>query len=1148
MRRILVRAPRFLALVALLSAAWPAPAWAQSFQSVLRGSVHDADGVVAAATVRLIEETTSLASTATSNTTGEYAFTHVVPGTYTIRAEANGYKTFERSGIRVGTQTFLRIDVPLEVGSISETVVVHADAPLVDTSTASVGTLLTRATLEMLPSAGRNIFYTASMTPTVVPTGDSRFVRQQDQSNSSLISLGGGPRRNNSYVVDGVPIVDILNRATFIPSFQAIEEMRVQLATYDAEAGRTSGGVFNTIGRSGTNVWHGTGILQNRPDWGQAQPFFAAKNNLQRDSDTYYHLYGGGIGGPIVRNRTFFWASTEGYRSLTTRSTVMVLPTEAQRRGDFSQSGLTIYDPLTTRPDPSRPGQFIRDPFPANRIPAHRLNPVSLAMLQYLPLPASGNSLPATAELVDAADQITGKVTHRWSDRLTSTGMYAWYGSQEPDPRFFRDGAFDNAADPGGGAFVRRAHLVALNHTWTHSNRTVVQARYGFNQLLDDNRPSSFDPGSLGFDPAFLAIAPQQKFPNIGVSGYSTGFGFLGDRFQSTATYYAHDVNVTASTLRGRQTLKFGGEYRRTGVRFVNPGGMGSYSFDRGFTLGPDPNQPGAATGDGFASFLLGYPSSGGVSVSTPLDISLDYYAGYVQDDMRVSSTLTLNLGLRYEFERGLSERGDRITTGWAFDTPFPHQVGGMRPDGVPLTLTGGLRYAGVDGAPNTQGDANPWQIAPRIGAAYALNERTVFRAGYGLFWAPVQGITADEFGSATLGYNQSTNYVPAGPSPFVPCTTCSLTNPFPSGIPQPTGNALGALTNVGGTVWFVDPNAGMAHFHRYSAGVQRELPGRMALDVGYVGLLGRGLVGGLSGGGPLNINQLDRRYFALGTTLQEPVVNPFYGTPLAVGILANPTIARGQLLRPYPQFDTVYTIRSNVSRSRYDALIVSTERRLADGWSAQANYTWSRQQDSQYGESNFFAGGSGVLDNHNPDAEYGLSVVDTPHRLNVSGSVALPFGLMVSAAISYQSGFPVTIQQSPNNSNLFGSGQRPNVVEGVNPVLTDNPEDHYDTVCGCIRWLNPAAWSQAAPFTFGNAPRTDGRARTPVRRNWDVAIQKSMRIGAASVTARAEVINVFNFADFRGPDISFGSSTFGQIRDAAGFPRMLQLSAGVKW
>lgn len=338
-----------------------------------------------------------------------------------------------------------------------------------------------------------------------------------------------------------------------------------------------------------------------------------------------------------------------------------------------------------------------------------------------------------------------------------------------------------------------------------------------------------------------------------------------------------------------------------------------------------------------------------------------------------------------------------------------------------------------------------------------------------------------------------------------------------------------------------------MAHFHRYSIDLQREMPHGMTVGIGYLGARGENLAGGVSGG-PLNVNQLDPRYAGLGTALQEAVANPFFGTPLGAGILSGPTVLRGQLLRPYPQFDTVYKTRSSLARSRYHALIVDGERRLGGGWALRANYTWSRLNDSQYAESNFFAGGSGAIDNYDVEREFGLSVLDTPHRLNIAGTLELPFGVTISAVGSYQSGFPVSVVQSPNNSNLFGSSQRPTVVPGVEPRLTSDPEDSYDPTCGCIRWLNPAAWAQAAPFTFGKAPRTDGRVRTPVRRNWDAAIEKAQRIGARTMSLRAELINVFNFADLRGPSIAFGDASFGQIREAAGFPRMVQVLARVAW
>ncbi len=1135
-----MRIPR-LAICLLVFASASTDVAAQTFHASLRGRVVDPSGAPVPAAVELSNELTSHVRTTTPNQSGEYAFPNVPPGVYLLRAAASGFKTYERRELRVDAQSFLTLDIRLEIGAVVEIVRVNAPASVSESSSASVGMLIDRGMLEALPSAGRNIFISGTLAPTVLATGNAQFVRQQDQSNSSLISMAGGPRRNNTYVVDGVPIADILNRATFIPNFHSVEEMRVQLSPYDAEIGRTSGGVFNVAARSGTNQWRGTAMYQNRPDWGIGRLFFAEKNNIP-NPDTYYHLYGGGVGGPIRRGRTFFWASTEGYRSSSAANTVLVFPTEAERRGDFSGSGVTIYDPLTTRPDPARPGQFVRDPFPNNQIPTERINPVSRALLSYVPMPTSGKVRPAVASVVDRADQIAGKVTHRWSDAVTSSGLYAWYESMEPNAAFYGGGGFfENPADPGGGAFVRDASLLAINTVWTVGPHTVASAKFGSNALTDDNRPAEFDPSPLGFDPRYLAAVPLKKFPNIGVTDYGQGGSFLGDRPQDKATYYSRSASGSATTLVGRHTFKAGGDYRTIGARFRNIGGMGGFTFTRGFTFGPNPNASGPSTGDAFASFLLGAPDSGTISLSSPIDVFLHYWSGYVQDSVRVSPRLTVDAGLRYDYEQGLREREDRFITAWAYGEPFPIQPGGVRPDGSPLVLTGGVRYAGQDGAPRHQGDPNPWQFAPRLGASFAASDRMVIRGGYGLFWAPSQGISADEGATATTGFNVSTSYIPTTVSPFVPCAGCSIVNPFPAGLDQPTGGRAGRLTGVGGSVGFVDPASQLGYLHRYSADLQHELRSNLIVGVGYIGALGRNLSSGIGGWG-LNINQLDPKYAVLGTALQEPVPNPFLNTPVAVGFLASPTLARGQLLRPYPQFDSVTVRRPNLASSRYDALVFTMNRRLSAGWAAQVNYTWSHATDNQYSESNFFAGGSGLLNNYDAGSEYSLSVVDTPHRLNAGATFELPWGLRASAAGYVQGGFPLTLHQSPNNSNLIGSGQRPNVVAGVDPRAGGDGD--YDAACGCIRWLNPAAWSQAAPFTFGDAPRADGRVRTAARRNVDLALDKSHRLGPQTMTVRAEVINLFNYADLRGPSIAFGDTSFGQIREAAGFPRMLQVSA----
>jgi hypothetical protein len=1097
--------------------------------------VVDADGVVPDAAVDLIDRGTGIRRSTTSNDSGEYFFAGVAPGEYSIRAEHAGYRTAEFTLV-LGTNSAVTSDVTLVPGTFEAQVAVEAHAD--DTRHGVLGTAFDRARLIAQPTAGRNIFIMGALAPTVLPTGNAVFVRQQDQSNASLVSMAGSARRVNTYVIDGVPIVDIQNRATIIPGMESVEEMRVQLSPYETDVGRTSGGVFNVSARAGANRWSGSSVYQNRPEATQAQLFFAEKANLPR-VDTSYHLFAGSLGGPIARNRSFFFVSGEGYRTESLRNTVLNLPTAAERRGDFSASGITIFDPLTTRADPSAPGRFTRDPFPNNRIPASRLNPVALAMLTHLPQSSSGKSMPVNTSVLDEARQLTAKLTHHWNSRSSTSAMYAWYRSAEPDARFFGGDLFSNGADPGDGALVRRVNFLALNHSWTLSDRSLLQLRYGLNHFLDDNRGADFDPATLGFDSHFIDSVPFKKFPSVSVSDYGQGGTLLGDRDRQRGEFYGHHVSAVFTTLKGHHTIRGGAEYRHIGVDFRNLGGSGFFGFTRDFTSGPDPLTAARGTGDAMASFLLGNPAFGSISTSSPIDVFVRHGAGFVQDDYRLHPRLTVSAGLRYEFEDGLREAGNRIAVGWS-DGPFPVQVAGLR-------LTGGLIYAGVNGAPTWQGAGDRRHLSPRASAALSLTDRLMVRAGYGIFRAPQQGISASEIGTGTRGYNVTTNLVTTLENRFVPCAACSLTRPFPEGIAQPSGNALGVMTGVGGGVEFVDPDSTPGYYHRYSIELQRQLPRRWMVSAAYAGAIGRNLAVGGSSGSFIDVNQLDPTHLSMGTALTQPVANPFFGTPLAVGMLAGAQIPASQLLRPYPQFAAVYALRSSLARSRYDALIVGAARRL-DRWSLAANYTFSRQRDNQFGESNFFSEGSAIRNYYDVESEYGLSVLDTPHRLNLAGTIDLAFGFAASMAATLQSGFPIAVSQAAQNSGLLSGSQRPNVIPNVSPVLADDPVDAFDPGCACIRWLNPAAWLEAPAFTLGNAPRADGRARTPGRTLVDVAIDRSFRLPRGAVTLRAEIINVLNARDFRGPNPQWGSATFGEIRSDSGFPRLLQLRARYAW
>ena len=368
------------------------PAFAQSFQGGLRGAVHDPGGaVIPGVAVSLGNEATDVSRTTISNETGEFVFAAVAPGTYKLHVVMPGFKTFDRAGITIGTQQFLTLDVALEVGATSEEISVIADAPLIETSTASNSLSLPSVLLDALPSTGRNAYTQALTVPTVVSAGDPHFSRQQDQNGATAVSIGGGPVRGNNYLMDGVPISDLRNRTVIFLNIDAIAEVKVQVNTYDAEMGRTGGCVFNTTMKSGANDWHGEGHVQQRPSALSARDFFASA----RPESTYW-LYGGSLGGPIQKGKTFFWASTEGYRTGTPISLRMTVPTIEMKQGDFSAAGINIYDPLTTRANPSFNSsapesatnlRYLRDSFMGNKIPQNRMDPVGLALMKFYPDP-----------------------------------------------------------------------------------------------------------------------------------------------------------------------------------------------------------------------------------------------------------------------------------------------------------------------------------------------------------------------------------------------------------------------------------------------------------------------------------------------------------------------------------------------------------------------------------------------------------------------------------------------------------------------------------------------------------------------------------------------------------------------------------------
>jgi hypothetical protein len=1159
---------------------------AQTFTGGLRGAVRDANGVIPGVTVQLVNEATTIARDAVTNDEGEYNFAAVPPGTYTVKATLTGFKTYEQTGVRVGAQQFVTMDITLDVGQLQETITVTGQAPLIDTSNASTGAVIDSTQLSALPSGGRSAFLFAVTVPTVIASGDSQFNRQQDQTNASLLSLGGGTRRGNNYLVDGVPITDLRNRASANPSIEALEDVNVQIHTYDAEMGRTGGGVFNTAAKGGGNNFAGSAFYQARPRWGTSNNFFAKLAGTPLPQ-TYFHLGGGAFGGPIIRNRTFFWFSAEGYGSNTTRNGSIRFPTTLERNGDFSETRdgagnlVVIYDPLTG--DASGNG---RTPFPGNRIPTDRLNPTGLALARTYPNPlrnvSNGSAnFESTAQIEDRAMMYTGKGDHRFNDKVSLTGFYLYNKSDEPCANYWEPGLSGPTryADPGDYLLIRRVNVLALNNTWIPGNNTVLTLRYGMTKFIDDDTLSiDFDPSTLGFSSTFLDQIQVDKYPIVTATEYES----QGAIDPTPRNWYSTSANATLTRLAGRHTLKFGGDYRLIGIDTQSfSGSAGVFNFDKYYTSA-NPLQNGTTgaivSGNALASMLLGYPSGdpgnqSRIAISNPFNAFVHYFGGYMQDDWRLTPKTTVNLGLRVEHETGLMEENDSFTV--AFDRTL--NPGGALGNVVnPVTgqrIVGGLVYAGVNGANRYQGDPPAAKISPRLGFVHSFSPKTVVRAGYGIYWAPwnYQGVGSANYGN--IGFSQNT-FINQGQ--FRP--TVDVRNAFPGGVRQPTGNSLGALAGVGGQIEFIDQDKKAPWVQQYSIDINRELSGNMAIGFEYAGATGRDLGLGGSNDGILNINQVPTQFLSLGPALLENVANPFFGLPAGQGKnVTSPTIQRRELLRPFPQFNDILMRQSTLGKNQYHAAIVKFDKRLSNGWGARINYTWSRLMDNQFGETNFFAGSPGFVsavpaeaqDAYNLDAEYSLGLLDVPHKLTVSPIFQLPFGegrrwansgiaarilgdWTISSIISLESGFPLTYSTNTNTTQIFTRVQRPNLVSGVDPNTDGSRFDRIAppsgsacsaSECGSGIWLNSAAFTQPAQFTLGTMPRTTDDARTPHRNNWDFVAAKDVRlVGSMRGQIKIEVLNLTNTPKVRSPDTRVGRSTFGQIRTQGGFMRLTQV------
>ncbi len=1135
-------------------------ALAQEFRATLLGRISDTSGAaVVGAQVIVTNLATSAVNRTVTSDTGDYVIPALQPGRYKLEVEANGFKKAIRENLTLEVLARPTIDVALEPGALTEAITVTADTSRLETADASRGEVITGRTLVDLPLNGRNAFALAALVPGVnftVRGQASTFLRTTANVGISGASLSGAQPRFNEALLDGVPNTGSDGLIQFVPSVDATAEFKVQTNAFDAEFGRFAGGVINASIRSGTNDLHGTLFEFLRNSKLNARDPFAA--NIPQFG---YNLFGGSVGGPIYlprfgeggsavyrgQNRSFFFFNYEGSREGVPRAFVSTVPTALERQGDFSQTfvrlangtaaPVVIYDPATTR---AAGNAFVRDPFPGNRIPASRINPVAAKLINLYPLPnAAGDSITrANNYLLSFKDPVLDnglvvRLDHRFSERHQIFGRFS-----KRHFRVVRQGNFKNEVTEDYDDRV--APGFAFDDTLTLSPTLILNFRYGFSRFFQTGAAANFgtDPASFGFPAALSAQLPIRSIPQIAITGYTTLSG--ANKFVSSAED-SHSFRVGATKIAGAQTFRFGGEYR---LLRSNPGSFGSaaagaYSFNSTFTRGPNPQVASVTAGTALASFLLGLGASGSVDNNAATAEQGKYFGFYVQDDVRLSRKLTMNLGVRYEWEGDYTERYNRLNRGYDFTTASSlEQQAKANYAANPIAelpassfnVKGGLLFTGVNGQPRGLTNLDRNNVSPRIGVAFSLTPKTIIRGGYGLFYGATTLLS-----EARLGFSVSTPWVVSNDGSLTPANT--LSNPFPNGLLNPTGASLGLNTLVGQGISFTDPDRKAPFTHQYSLTIQRELPGGVLLDVAYAGTLGRDLsVNQQINAIPLQFVRAAQQTFATTgrNPLNDSVQNPFFGL-IAAGPLSARTVTRGQLLRPYPHFTGITALNRSIGRSHYDAFQLKASRRFAQGFSILVSYNLAKQLDQIR-----------FLNDVDTQLTKELSEFDIPQRLVVSSSYELPFGKgrrflgdangVVNKFVEgwqfnviYQanSGVPIDISGAESTGQ---SAEIPNDERSVN------------------RWFNTSVFRQRQTLELVGLARLPD-VRSAGRNNFDLSLFKTTSLTEKlRLQFRAESFNAFNRPEFSSPSGAFGTANFGRITSTNTFARQYQFGLKLLW
>ena len=1175
---------------------------AQEFRATISGHVYDASGAaVPSAKVEATNIATNQATSASTNTAGTYSIPFLSPGQYTLTVTAPGFKQYIRENVTLEVGRIVGIDVTLELGQVSESVNVTAEAALLETQTASrVGVVNTTQVAE-LPLNSRNPFMLGSMMSGVTFRGAAIWQRPFDNGAIAEWSVNGGRQSNNEFLMDGAPNNAQMgnNNIAYVPIVDAVQEFSVQQNSYDAQYGKTGGGVFNVVLKSGSNDFHVTGWEFARRKWLDANTFQNNSVGAQRPGHEL-DQYGFQLSGPVYIPKLlkkdgpvklFYLGSFENYHELWPQFLRNSYPEPEMRLGDFSNlrnpSGdpITIYNPFTTRFAAN--GDPIRDPFPGNRIPDSMISPVAKALMRYMPAPntstpgvrySTQNLLNPEYPAEDKFYNLILKFDWQFGD---NNRAFLRHASNDRTEDRCVNGICSGPGMDGQQPFQRINDAYVLDWVSTLSPTTILNIRGSHNRFIEKGfgrGNEAFDLSSLGLPQSLIGQLPGPTY--FGRWQFNGVYSNIG-RYQSINITNTYNLNGNLTKIAGSHTLKFGVDVRRNHFIQQNSGNIlffdGRTQWTQRLWNQAEPN-----AGDPFASFLLG-GVDGSINYPVYPFFRQWYIAPYIQDDWKVSRRLTLNLGFRWDVNLAPDEKYNRINRGFNPDvtSPIAQQIPANMLAMYPQlrNLQGGLEFAGVNGNPSRVG-RNDWNnFQPRIGVAYQITQGFVMRGGYGLYF-----MNPNNDALKTTGFSTTTPLVETldGGRTLLPNL---LTNPYPGGITQPVGSSLGYNTFVGQNFNWYNPGMRTPYVHQFSFGFQKQVTNGSTIDLSYVG--SRTI--GANSERDFNIPSAEFRRQCNIAEGGDPaycnaqVPNPFRGIAAFQGtpFFTAANISRFQVNRPFPQFTgNLLEQGRNDSRIWYNSLQVNYNMRAGRDLTLLANYTLSKMVERW-----------GFNDPYNDVQRQGLYFNDRPHFIKFSTVYELPFGRgkalggsatgflgklisgwQFSTFTNISSGEPndlpgnVIMLRDPRMVGGDWTGTvdwKDHQVIGWNPCVLRQFNDGsvrpqpFSVSRGC--GTDPAnyAWLRTADYAPRYTPARSGQIRKQPLFNMDASLSKMTQITERlRVQFRVEAFNATNYYFFgrnngfntNPDDPNFGTVFPSQASTQNGYPRQIQLGVKVYW